>query len=91
MGVFIKIAGVVDRLLQIGLGGPQIKNDGGAIAARDSQDAAFVPVRVADPVGPDDAVTLRALDARAPLARLDSAGSVGEVAGPIAGAAGSAG
>lgn len=71
MNVFSKLRGTIEKFFQIGLGGPQFKNDTGEIDARDAADAIFVNVRGADPVIDDDLTTKRYVDALAP-----SAGSV---------------
>ena len=59
MSVFSRIAGIVGSFFQIGgTSGPAWKDDAGNLDARDPTDATFVNVRVADPVGTSDAVTL---------------------------------
>ena len=67
MSVFAKILGTVETAFSLGLRGPQLKQGSntvqGAIDARDAADSTFVQVRVADPVGCDDAVNLRTLNA----------------------------
>lgn len=58
MSFFSKIRGTFETLFQIGKGGPQLKNNGGIIEARNSADAAYVIARALDPVGNQDLVTL---------------------------------
>lgn len=67
--LFQKLRGVIGNILQIGLSGPQIKNNSGAIEARDSTDAGFAIVRGADPVGNDDLVTKRNVNSAPRLIR----------------------
>lgn len=62
-GVFEKIIGTINSYLQIGLQGPRVKNNGGNIDARNATDGAYVNVRVADPVGNNDAVNLEYFNA----------------------------
>lgn len=57
MSLFSKLRGTIETIFQIGLGGPQIKNNSGVIEARDSADAAFVKVRGLDPAAANDFVT----------------------------------
>ena len=54
-----KIRGTTETAFQIGLGGPQLKDDTGEIDARNAADAAYVNVRGADPIIADDLVTKR--------------------------------
>jgi len=56
--VWKKIRGLSNSLLQIGLGGVQLKNNAGVLEARDSSDSAFVIGRGLDPVANNDWVTL---------------------------------
>lgn len=62
MSLWIKIKGTVETLFQIGASGPQVKNNSGVIEARNSTDTAFAVLRVADPVGANDALTLGSHD-----------------------------
>lgn len=67
--VFSKLRGaVLNTLFQLGLGGPQLKNDSGKIDARDPADAAFVNVRAAAPLISDDLTTKLYVDGKSPLA-----------------------
>jgi hypothetical protein len=61
MSLYSKIRGTIESLFQLGLSGPQLKNNSGAIELRNSTDAAFVVGRGADPVGPNDFVTKQSL------------------------------
>ncbi len=63
MSVFSKIKGTIETVFQIGLGGPQLKNNGGSVDVRNAADTAFVAVRALDPVGANDAVTKGYADA----------------------------
>jgi hypothetical protein len=58
MSFFSKIRGTVESLFQIGKGGPQLKNNAGAVEVRNAGDAAFVIARALDPVAVNDLVTL---------------------------------
>ena len=57
MSLWSKIAGTIESVFQLGLGGPKIKNASGAVEARNSADNAYVVVRGADPVGNNDLTT----------------------------------
>jgi len=57
MSIFSKIRGTIEQIFQIGLGGPQIKNNAGAVELRNSDDTDFTIVRGATPVGDNDLVT----------------------------------
>lgn len=58
MSWFSKIRGTVETLFQLGLGGPNLKNNAGVIEARNAGDSAFVIGRGLDPVANNDWVTL---------------------------------
>ena len=60
--MFSKIRGTVETLFQLGLGGPQLKNNTGVFEARNSADAAFVIVRGDTPVGVNDLTTKQYVD-----------------------------
>lgn len=51
--------------VQLGKGGPRVKNNAGAIEARNAADNAYAVFRVGDCVGLDDAVNKRYLETRA--------------------------
>lgn len=76
MSIFQKIRATVETILQIGLGGPNVKANAGAIEMRNAADAAFAITRGAPPVGADDYVTKGSLAAIAfpvyPLAGVTS-------------------
>jgi hypothetical protein len=57
MSIFSKIRGTIEQIFQVGLGGPQIKNNAGAVELRNSDDTDFTVVRGATPVGDNDLVT----------------------------------
>jgi hypothetical protein len=63
MSLWSKIRGTIETIFQLGLSGPQIKNNAGAVELRNSTDAGFVVGRGADPVGPNDFVTKQSLTA----------------------------
>lgn len=57
MSLFEKIRGTIETIFQIGLGGPQLKNNTGAIEARNAGDSGFAVMRGAPPVGNNDFAT----------------------------------
>ena len=57
MSLWSKIRGTIETAFQLGLKGPQWKNNAGIIESRDAADAAFVIVRGATPVNANDLVT----------------------------------
>lgn len=64
MGLYLKLRGITESILQIaGTSGPQLKASGGAVEMRDAADAAYANARGADAVAADDLVTKRQLDA----------------------------
>lgn len=69
MSFFSRLAGTIEAIFHIGgPTGPQLKNNGGtAIDARNGADGAYVPIRVADPIGVHDAVSLEFFDNNAIL------------------------
>jgi hypothetical protein len=62
MGLIAKVIGTMSNIFQIGLAGPQVKNNSGAIEARNSGDSAFVIVRGLSPVGDNDLATKTYVD-----------------------------
>lgn len=44
-GLFQKLSGIIGSTLQIGIGGPKVKNSSGVIEARNAADAAFTSLR----------------------------------------------
>lgn len=61
MSLFSKIRGTIETLFQLGLGGPNLKNNLGAVEVRNAADTTFAITRGADPVGPNDYVTKQSL------------------------------
>lgn len=57
MSLWSKIRGTITTIFQIGLGGPQIKNNSSVLEARNSADSGYVKFRCAAPVGDNDAAT----------------------------------
>lgn len=57
MSLLSKIRGTIETIFQIGLGGPQLKNNAGVVEARNSADSGFAIVRGALPIGDNDLVT----------------------------------
>lgn len=53
----------IGTLVELGKNGARIKNSSGVIEARNNADNAYAIMRVADPVGADDVVNKRTLDA----------------------------
>lgn len=54
MSILSKLRGTIENLFQIGKGGPNIKNNSGAIEFRNSADNAFAITRGATPISSDD-------------------------------------
>ena len=61
MSLRSKIRGTIETLFQLGLGGPQLKNNSSVIEARNSTDAGFVVVRGATAISGNDLVTFAQL------------------------------
>jgi hypothetical protein len=57
-----KIRGTIETAFQIGLGGPQLKNNSGAIDVRNSGDSAYAIVRGATPLANNDLATKAYVD-----------------------------
>lgn len=62
MSLWSKIRGTIESAFQIGLAGPQIKNNSSVLEARNSADSGFVVVRGASPVAANDLVTKQYAD-----------------------------
>jgi hypothetical protein len=60
--IFSKLRGTIETIFQFGLGGPQLKNNAGAIDARNAGDSAFAIVRGAAPVGDNDLTNKQYVD-----------------------------
>lgn len=70
MSLWSKLRGTIETIFQIGLGGPQIKNNAGALEMRNLSDSAFVITRGLTPVAANDYAT---------KAYVDSGGASGAV------------
>lgn len=57
MSLWAKIRGTAEAAWQIGLAGPQLKNNAGAIETRNSADSTFAVARAANPLASNDLVT----------------------------------
>lgn len=65
MSLFSRLSGVVASFFQFGgPNGPGLNNNSGALEAKDSTNSVFVNLRAADPVGPNDLVSLEYLQAQ---------------------------
>jgi hypothetical protein len=62
VSLWSKVRGTVETLFQLGLGGPQLKNNAGAIELRNAADSAFVIARGLDPAGATDLATKNYVD-----------------------------
>jgi len=62
MAIWEKLRGTIESIFQIGLSGPQIKNNAGLFEMRNDTDAAFVVTRGATPVGVNDYTTKAYVD-----------------------------
>jgi len=58
-----KIIGTIENIFQLGLGGPNWKNNSGIIEARDAGDTAFAIVRGLTPSNDNDLATKNYVDA----------------------------
>lgn len=63
MSLYTKVRGTIESIFQIGLSGPQIKDNAGVIEAKNAADSGFVIVRGAAPVGENDFATKNYVDA----------------------------
>jgi hypothetical protein len=70
MSVWAKIRGTIEAVFQLGLGGPNLNNNGGIIEAKNAALSSFAIVRGATPVGANDLAT---------KAYVDSGGASGAV------------
>lgn len=66
MGVWSALLGITGSKFGLGRAGPALKNNAGVVEARNNADSAYAVTRGADPVGSDDLVTLRYLNANPP-------------------------
>lgn len=62
MSLWSKIRGTIETIWQIGLGGPQVKNNAGNVDMRNAGDTAYVIVRGATPVAANDLATKAYVD-----------------------------
>jgi hypothetical protein len=62
MSLWSKIRGTIETIFQIGLGGPQVKNNAGNVDVRNSTDTGYVIVRGATPVAANDLATKAYVD-----------------------------
>jgi len=62
MSLLSKIRGTIETIFQIGLAGPQVKNNAGAVELRNSADTGFAIARAASPVGANDLATKQYVD-----------------------------
>jgi len=65
MSLWKKLAGTISSTFQLGLAGPQLKNNAGAIENRNAGDTAFAVARGATPVADNDLTTKAYVDALA--------------------------
>jgi len=57
MSIYKKNRGSIESIHQLGIGGPNLKNNSGVIEAKNAADSALAVVRMADPLGDTDGVT----------------------------------
>lgn len=62
MSLWAKVRGTIETIFQIGLSGPQIKNNSGNVDVRNSADTGYVIVRGGTPVGDNDLTTKSYVD-----------------------------
>lgn len=77
MSVYDKIRGTIETLFQLGLGGPNLKNNTGVVELRNAADVAFVKGRGAPAVGADDFVTFAQAGGAAQEVRFIISGATG--------------
>jgi hypothetical protein len=70
---FKKFIGIIDNVFQLGLSGPKLKNNSGAIEARDAADTVFANVSVATPTVGDHAATKSYVDSTSGMVRQSTA------------------
>jgi hypothetical protein len=58
VSLYRKLRGTIETLFQLGLGGPQLKNNAGVVEMRDPTDASFVVTRGANGAGINDYITV---------------------------------
>ena len=56
MEILKKIRGIIGSLFQLGIDGPQLKNESGVLASRTNDDQNYSPFRAAAPIGENDVV-----------------------------------
>jgi len=56
MSIYKKNRGSIESIHQLGIGGPNLKNNSGVIEAKNAADSALAVVRMADPLGDTDGV-----------------------------------
>jgi|SRR6185437_6084831 len=69
MAFYSKLRGTIETLFQLGNGGPNWKNNAGAIEARNAADSAFAIVRGLTPSGTTDLTTKAYVDGKLQLAK----------------------
>jgi hypothetical protein len=62
MSLWSKVRGTIESIFQIGLSGPNVKNNAGNIEFRNAGDSGFVIARGASPIGDNDLVTKQYAD-----------------------------
>lgn len=62
LGLWQKIKGTTETVFQIGLNGPNVKNNAGALEARNAGDNAFAVLRAGAPAAGDDLTTKAYVD-----------------------------
>lgn len=77
MGLLSRLSGVIGGLFRLGSGGPQLKNNAGAIEARNAGDTDYAVFRAGTPLGAADAVPRSYADLVAHVPQLDSPQYVG--------------
>lgn len=77
MGLLARLSGVVGNLFRLGVGGPQLKNNAGAIEARNAGDTDYAVFRAGTPLAAGDVVPRSYADLVAHIPNLDSPQYVG--------------
>ena len=77
MGLFERISGLVGSVVQLGIGGPKLKNNSGVIESRNPSDTDYAVLRAGTPLGASDVVPRSYADLVAHIPNLDSPQYVG--------------
>ena len=77
MSLFERISGFIGNIIQIGLGGPNLKNNSGVLEVRNTGDTDYAIMRSGNPIGASDTVNRGYADLVAHIPNLDAPQYVG--------------